>query len=452
MKITLGVLKVTLKHSFARGGVIYYQRAVPADLHERYGAKRLKISLETADVRIAARKIEALDKQFEAEWALLREAPQAAPKGVREQAEQLLRTWGLDAAPAQNDPIAQSLFHDHLDDKRGRYANGDETVYWNADGRKYLTPVEIKAAQMLAGSAQATLSDALELYLKVHPKRDQAKFAADARRSFQGLIDAVGDKPLSELTREDAHGYVSKQQEKGHKTATIRRNLNSIKAIVELYFREKEIHRQNPFSALPIPGEGSDSKKRRPFSNIELRELVARCRQIDDDIRWLIAMLADTGARLAEITGLVLEDIVLDGDIPHVVIQPHPWRSLKNKDSERKVPLVGAALWAARRVVETASEGQKFAFPRYASLEGTKATHASNTIADWIRSISVEGRKMDHTAHELRHTVADRLRDVQCPEDIRYAIGGWALQEVGAKYGTGYGLSVKAEWLSKIIE
>ena len=47
--------------------------------------------------------------------------------------------------------------------------------------------------------------------------------------------------------------------------------------------------------------------------------------------------------------------------------------------------------------------------------------------------------------------MADRLKAVQCPKDIRYAIDGHAAQDVGDTYGTGYGLKVKAEWLGKVV-
>ena len=58
--------------------------------------------------------------------------------------------------------------------------------------------------------------------------------------------------------------------------------------------------------------------------------------------------------------------------------------------------------------------------------------------------------QQEHTVHELRHTMADRLRDVQCPQDIRFSIGGWTLKGVGETYGKGHGLRVMAEWLRKI--
>ena len=55
---------------------------------------------------------------------------------------------------------------------------------------------------------------------------------------------------------------------------------------------------------------------------------------IDDDMRWLVALISDTGMRLAEGAGLLKSDIHLDADIPFVRIQKHPWRNLK--DSQQR--------------------------------------------------------------------------------------------------------------------
>ncbi|MDO3579300.1 phage integrase [Ralstonia pseudosolanacearum] len=441
---------MTLKYAFRRGNIIYYQRPVPKDLQDRYPGKLIKVSLGTGDIRAAADKITRLNREVEAEWSLMRGNPEATPKTIRGKAEEILGKFGLSPAPADNDPNARDLFYGHLDAKRERFAAGDEHAYRDNPADEYLSPAEIKAAQLLAGTIKPTLSDALELYLKVHPKRRDEKFAEDARRTIKTLTDAVGDKPMDDLTRVDAHAYVAAEQKRGVKTGTIDRYMNTIRAVIGTWLREKEIDRTNPFTRIPIPANGEDAKKREPFTEGEFKNLLAACRTKDDDVRWLIAILADTGARMAEITGLAMSDLVLDAEVPHIIIQPHPWRTLKNDSSARTVPLVGAALWAAQRVTERATKGQRFAFPRYTDAEGTKATHASNTIAKWIRGLKIDGKAMDHTAHDLRHTMADRLREVGCPPEIRLAIGGWAIAGIGATYGKGYTLRVMAEWLHKV--
>ena len=65
---------------------------------------------------------------------------------------------------------------------------------------------------------------------------------------------------------------------------------------------------------------------------------------VDDEPRWLLAVISDTGIRLAEACGLLRSDIKLNDKVPHVVIREHPWRRLKTSSSNREIPLVGAAL------------------------------------------------------------------------------------------------------------
>ena len=67
-----------------------------------------------------------------------------------------------------------------------------------------------------------------------------------------------------------------------------------------------------------------------------------------DEMRWLIALISDTGMRLGEAAGLLKEDIKLDEPIPHIDLKPHPWRSLKTKGSQRLMPLPKEALYASR--------------------------------------------------------------------------------------------------------
>ena len=61
---------------------------------------------------------------------------------------------------------------------------------------------------------------------------------------------------------------------------------------------------------------------------------------IDDDNRWLIALISDTGMRLSEAAGLHVKDISVNSDIPHVNLRAYPWRPLKTKSSERQIPLL----------------------------------------------------------------------------------------------------------------
>ena len=98
--------------------------------------------------------------------------------------------------------------------------------------------------------------------------------------------------------------------------------------------REHGIEGSNAFSGTFMPDRG-DASTRQPIPTDKLITIQQRCQTTDDEPRWLVALISDTGMRLSEAAGLAREDIVLDSDIPHVIIRPHPWRRLKTKGSER---------------------------------------------------------------------------------------------------------------------
>ena len=70
-----------------------------------------------------------------------------------------------------------------------------------------------------------------------------------------------------------------------------------------------------------------------------IRNVQSECRAIDDDMRWLIALISDTGMRLAKEAGLLKQYLVgLDTGEPYVHVTKHPWLTLKTASSEGKYP------------------------------------------------------------------------------------------------------------------
>ena len=149
--------------------------------------------------------------------------------------------------------------------------------------------------------------------------------------------------------------------------------------------------------------------------------------------------------RLAEAAGLAKEDLFLDTEIPYVRLCERPWRPLKTINSERHVPLVGVALWAAKRACESSPDD--YLFPRYCSKAKCKADYASNTLNKWLRYHVPKGCVI----HSFRHSLRDRLRAIECPAEVIDKIGGWQTKGVGSQYGVGYPLQLKEKWMLKMI-
>ena len=259
------------------------------------------------------------------------------------------------------------------------------------------------------------------------------------RVALSTFISLAGDRDVSEYTRQDAKLFVHHLRRKGNKTATIRRRINSLSAIINYAYSELDLDKRNPFTRLFIQNEGADVFKRGTFTNEQLKWGYDKALVSESTVKLLMPLLGETGCRLAEIVGLRLEDIDLENDLIH--IRPNSARRLKNKTSERVLPLVGYAKQAIEQALtETDNE---WLFPRYINSGDCYATHASNAVNKWLKK-DFGGL----TAHSLRHTFRDRLRAVECPMDMIDQIGGWSsINSVGSFYGHGFNLEIVTKYV-----
>jgi integrase len=170
---------------------------------------------------------------------------------------------------------------------------------------------------------------------------------------------------------------------------------------LNLTISEQALDCGNGFARTFIPEEGKQRKLPIPIDSI--RVIQDDCSDINDDMRWLVALLSDTVIRLGEAVGLAITDIHLAGEIPHINLTPHPWRRFKTKGSERCIPMAGEALWAASRAIEGCV-----------------------------------------VIHSFRHSLRGGLRAVECPSDIIDEIGGWTTTGIEQQYDLGQPLDVKA--------
>ena len=262
------------------------------------------------------------------------------------------------------------------------------------------------------------------------------------RVALSGFISLAGDRDVSQYTREDAKLFVRHLEMKGNKTATIRRRINSLSAILNYAYAELDLNKRNPFTRLFIHNEGVDVFKRGTFTNEQLKWGYDKALSSGSTVKLLMPLLGETGCRLAEIVGLRLEDIDLENEVIH--IRPNSARRLKNKTSERVLPLVGYAKLAMAKAMSQADD--EWLFPKYIKSGHCYATHASNAVNKWLKK-DFDGL----TAHCLRHTFRDRLRATECPLDLLDQIGGWrSIGSVGSSYGTGYSIGLVKQWLTKI--
>ena len=370
---------------YRRNETFYFSRAVPSDLRHRFKKKKIEVSLRTKSEAKAAKSAAALSDRLERYWDSIRMEIIYS------------RELGISVVPdkSQNE-----------------------------------------------GVTELSLSDALALYQRLKGTSKSKLFFEVSNRSIRYLIECVGHDNINGLEPVDAGRFRDFLFDRGMSSSSVKRVFSSVRAIMNLAIKERGLAMTNVFNGTFIP-EDNKSKERLPVPDDVIKQIQKECRSLNDEPRWLIALISDTGMRLSEACGLLSSDIVLDTDIPHINLREHQWRRLKTSSSTRGIPLVGASLWAAEKIK---AQGTEFAFSKYCNTQKCNANSASAALNKWLKPRLPERCVI----HSFRHSLRDRLRAVECPTDIVDAIGGWTTEGIGQRYGEGYDLNIKAKWMGML--
>ena len=301
--------------------------------------------------------------------------------------------------------------------------------------------------QLKAGAAKAppiTLARVLELYFTYKAEEADAGLRTRIDRIRKDLILFLGKNrfewtELKDITRADANGYRDLLLARMSPNS-VQRTIGTLKAAINHVILEHDLDMKNVFQALKIKGAGASNTDRLPVTEDQLTQLWPAY-ESNKLASVLFTVLTDTGARLAEITGLEVGDVDLERSI--LFIRPNAHRSLKTKTSTRSLPLSPRAAECLRGLL-LGQEQSAPLFPSYAKPRGSDA--ASAMLMQRLRTV-VSDKKI--TIHSLRHRMKDRLRNTGCPEALSMAILGHSANTVAANYGSGYALDIMREHLVK---
>jgi len=229
----------------------------------------------------------------------------------------------------------------------------------------------------------------------------------------------------------------------------VQRQLKTIAAMFNMVSLEMDIalDRNHPFRNFKIPNLGNDSKDRQEFSADQIKLLRNMPLSKTPEITHLIQLMLDTGMRVSECCGLMVKDIHLEVETPYLQIYRNNVRDLKTKNSRRLIPLVGSSLSAMQEAVSR-STGD-FIFPRYVDEASGSIKENNASAACKKRLVALLGKDTP-TSHGFRHSLNTRLRNAECPKDIRNELQGWA-KGISDRYGSPSDLKVKAKYLNATL-
>ena len=259
--------KCEANHVLYRVSVYYYVRRVPYDLTFHYDVKRLCFSLKTKSASAAVRASKSINQSLEDYWLGLR-----------------LQSMDI--------PAIQVVKSSH--------SVADDTLL---------------------------MSEACELYPRLKGVDKDKVFTRTANRNTGYITKLLGDRPIGSYSSKEAAQFRDWCIDRGMGIKTVKRVFSSIRAIVNLAIAEEGLDCSNAFARTYFPDD-DNAQSRQPIPMLDIRKVQSLCRDNDDEMRWLIALISDTGMRLGEVTGLLLEDIKLDEPIPHINLKPHPWQTL----------------------------------------------------------------------------------------------------------------------------
>lgn len=272
------------------------------------------------------------------------------------------------------------------------------------------------AAAVLGAAARPDLrmSGLVEFY--EHERRTQnlgkdpnamRKWRNPLKASVADFISVATDMRVLEITHEEAIAYVDKLKDRvvrgDVKDDTANKSIGFLRIMVKAHDLRFRVGRVNPFDGLTVDSGINNKQKRAEFEDKWIRANLL-CPHplpgLNAEARDIVIICAVTGARPSEVSGVLPQHIILDHPVPHLELRD-VGRRLKTEHSARDLPLVGAALDAARRHPQ--------GFPRYAN----KAV-LSDTVNKYLRLNKLLPTE-NHTLYSLRHSFEGRMTRLKIP-------------------------------------
>jgi len=320
------------------------------------------------------------------------------------------------------------------------------SLTWRSRHKQATEPTRLDAGYKVEPCRK--LSDVWALYEKEQRLEGvSVKTIADKQSLVKLLIRVIGDKPVRNIDRNEAHRFkevalklpprinqlpkqpLSQVIEKAKQTISITTFNNWVKNLITLFkFAQREGYcDNNPFEGLKVKQRVKASEQRSRLSDNDLQQLFDLGRYPDKTDKlpyryWLPYLGLYTGARLNELCQLYLDDFVfVDGiDCIHIR-ESRPDQKLKNLTSERVVPINSKLkeLGLLQYVAHLRKTDSVRLFPelRWSKFHGYGVA-PSIWFSRYMAARGLKSSTERKDFHSFRHTVADSLKQQGVSEEF----------------------------------
>ncbi|MCW0234991.1 MAG: hypothetical protein OJJ21_15425 [Ferrovibrio sp.] len=304
---------------------------------------------------------------------------------------------------------------------------------------------------------KATVSQALTVYFdeiaadEILGKSPNQKrhWQAIKQRAVDNFIAEVGDRPIAEITRDEARKFYDfwrrriapKEGRPTHSANSGNRDIGNLRVLFAEYMKHvggEDV--RNPFAGLSFSDKGK--RTRPPFKVEWIKTKILKpgaLAGLNEEARGILLAMIETGCRPSELCNLTADRIVLDDPIPHIdiraVADPDAPREIKTHSSTRRIPLIGLALQVFKK--HTAG------FPRYLDKEDSLSAALNKFMRENHLFPSA-----DHKIYSLRHSFEDRMKVAGLDTELRMILMGHTNDR--PSYGEGGSLEWRRDELKKI--
>jgi len=407
-----------MRYLLKRNGWYIYSRRIPQFLRNFDRRRRITLALNTQCRNTASDRLVILNKEVEDYWKALVEAKQTHCEVKFKQLGFIYRST--------NDLLDSGKLEEILN----RVLTVKKFGY-----DKNITPallgVEEKQTIQLSGALEKFWEYSKPTLIKKNPDQ-QRKWKNARRKAVNNFIKVVGDLNILEITNRDLvkfrDWWVVKIEKADMKNNSANKDFSCLRTIIDTVstHEQLDIDVQKLFKKIRLKNYSEET--RNSYTPEFIKQEILKPKNIDlldKEIKSLLYVCIETGARPIEIVNLVADDIFLDEPVPYIYIRPRKGYSLKTRESKRKLPLVGQAL----NVFKDYPNG----FVKYFTK--------SNMFSDHLNSFLSENNlrpTQKHSLYSFRHSFQDRLTALELPDRIQCQLMGHKFRR--PKYGSGSSL------------
>ena len=417
-----------------RGSLYYFNRRIPSVYQAFHPGKSVRISLKTESYKTAFKLAARHNDRLEHYWNTLLASGETVDekhyKALVERASVLGFSYheAKDVAELPLAEIINRLLHLQKNDLNIAHV---EAVLGGS------SRPALRIGDMLPKFWEYTKDQLLnksELQIR--------KWRYPRQRAMTNFINCIGhNKPLNELNRDDMLRFKNWWMERIEKEnlvcASANHDIKHVKSVLTIVADnlKLKLDKEHLFGKLRFKED--DSEIRQPFETDYITNKLLQDESLaglNIQAKYALYAMAETGAGIAELVGLLPEEIVLNAPIPYIDIKARKGKILKTKYRGRKIPLVGYALEAFKALPN--------GFTEYSERPDSLSTALGKYLSE--NNLFPTSK---HSVYSLRHSFQDRLLEVNAPDRVQADLMGHKFNREA--YGKGSTLEKKLEWLQK---